>query len=269
MLIDFHTHIFPDKIALSTIETLQNRSGNVAVTNGTEAGLYQHMKQNGVDIAIALPVLTKPSQFESVNNFALSINEKYKNLPKKIISFAGIHPKCNDIFGKMQYLKDCGFLGVKIHPDYQNAFIDDDGYIDILTSAKKLDMIVVTHAGVDEGYKNEPVKCPPKLCAKVIDFVKHDKFVLAHLGGRSMWDSVLNCLCGKNVYFDTAFSLQDISENLFKDILTVHGADKIIFATDCPWQSVAEAKKILLSYNLQKEQLDKIFYKNALNLLNI
>ncbi len=269
MLIDFHTHIFPEKIAARTIEMLAANSHGKAHTDGTAEGLVAAMIKADADMCVALPVLTKPSQFESVARFAEEINEKYEHEPHRILSFAGIHPACDDVDGKMKFLKERGFKGVKIHPDYQDTFINDEGYIKILQSAKEYDLIVVTHAGVDDGYLGKPVKCPPELVSKVIDKAGHKKFVLAHYGGHKQWDEVLNLLAGKDVYFDTAFTMHEISESLFKKIISRHGEDKILFATDCPWRDIETDKNTILSYNLGKDTLEKIFYKNALELLGL
>ncbi|MBE7087858.1 MAG: metal-dependent hydrolase [Clostridiales bacterium] len=270
MVIDFHTHVFPEKIAQKTIDFLAAKSNGKPWTNGTVDELLEHMKSSKVDLSVALPVLTKPSQFESVNDFAYRINERFSSVKKDgLISFAGIHPKCEDIDGKMKQLKKLGFKGVKIHPDYQDAYIDDEGYIQVLRSAKEYDLIVVTHSGIDDGYIGEPVKCPPKLIKKVIDLVGHKKFVLGHYGSHEQWDEVLELIAGEDVYLDTAFCLHQIDETLFKKILEKHGDDKVLFATDCPWQNMESYLKILNGYNLGAETTDKILYKNALKLLDL
>lgn len=106
MVIDFHTHAFPDKIAEKTIAILADRSGTAASTDGTVDGLIGSMKDAGVDISVVLPVVTKPSQFESINAFAERIN----SLPG-IISFGGIHPDCEDSEKKIDALADAGFRG--------------------------------------------------------------------------------------------------------------------------------------------------------------
>jgi predicted TIM-barrel fold metal-dependent hydrolase len=269
MIIDFHTHIFPDRIAERTISILSEKSGFTASYNGTVDGLVGEMRKANIDVAITLPVLTNPEQFESVLRFASSINESFAEKKKRLISFAGIHPRCEDIKGKMRLIKEKGFLGVKIHPDYQEAFIDDEGYIKILESAKELDLIVVTHSGVDGGYRDRPIRCTPERVKKVIDTVGHDKFVLAHFGANEMANEVFDILCGENVYFDTAFTLGYVSEDNFKRILDKHGADKILFATDAPWCSMKESIEILKSYNLDKTTEEKILSSNAKRLLGI
>ncbi len=268
MLIDFHTHIFPEKIASATISKLEASANNHAYTDGTEKGVREALERANADLAIALPVLTRPTQFDSVVRFALGVNERFNKFDRKILSFAGMHPACEDIRGKMKFLKDNGFKGVKIHPDYQETYIDNDGYIEILKCAKDYDLIVVTHSGIDDGYKDRPVMCPPELVNKVINKVGHERFVLGHYGAHKQWSEVLTLLAGKKVYFDTAFTLHEIDEDLFKAILDKHGDERVLFATDCPWRDIKDDVEILKSYNLPKETQDKIFYKNALKLLN-
>ena len=88
MIIDFHTHIFPDKIADKTISYLMEKGGIPSFSNGSASGLIEKMNEAGVDISIALPAMTTPKQFDSINRFAMEINERYKNESKRIISFS-------------------------------------------------------------------------------------------------------------------------------------------------------------------------------------
>ena len=269
MIIDFHTHIFPDKIANSTISALASNSGNKPNTDGTVNGMIEALKRANADIAVALPVLTKASQFESVLNFACMVNEQFKNEQRKIISFAGMHPDCDDVDEKMQKIKTLGIKGIKIHPDYQATFIDDPKYVDIIKCAKKYDLIVVTHAGIDDGYVGQPVRCPVDRAIKVIEEVDYDKFVLAHFGAHKLWNEVFEKIAGKNVLFDTAFTTSEVDKDLCVNIINKHGSDKILFATDCPWFDIKKGVELLLSFGLKQDDIVNILYKNALKLLNL
>ena len=269
MIIDFHTHTFPDKIAGKTIEYLSARANIPPCSDGSVAGLIERMNEAEVDVAVNLPVVTNPSQFESINRFAMSINEAFEGKSRRIVSFAGIHPACYDIKGKMRWIKDMGFAGVKIHPDYQETYFDDEGYISIISAAKELDLIVTTHAGVDAGYPDSSIKCTPDRARRVIRRVGHDKLVLAHMGGSEMSDEVCSVLCGENVYFDTAYILRFLSKESVMRIIDRHGDDKILFASDSPWSNIGADAEILRSYNLGKETEEKIFCSNAKKLLGI
>lgn len=269
MIIDFHTHIFPDKIAKKTVDMLAIKGSTKPYSDGTVNGLLCEMEKAGADIAITLPVITNPTQFDSVNRFAREINETFKNEKRRLISFAGIHPMCEDIEAKMKFIKESGFLGVKIHPDYQDTFISDPGYLRILECAKEFDLTVITHAGVDAAYRDMPVRCHPRLAREVIRKVKHKKFVLAHFGANEMFDEVLDTLCDEDVYFDTAYILRYINEETFKKILNKHGADRILFATDSPWSSIEQDVKTIKSFSLDNITEEKLFEKNARELLGI
>lgn len=269
MIIDFHTHVFPEKIAKRTIELLSEKGGIPPFSDGTAGTLKEKLRLAGVDIAVTLPVLTNPLQFEGVNRFALELNLDFKNGNSPLLSFAGIHPLCEDIKGKMRYIKDCGFKGVKIHPDYQGTFIDHEGYIKIIEWAKELDLIVVTHAGVDFGFPGESVKCPPELVKKVIKKVPYSKLVLAHLGANEMFGEVLEALAGEDVYFDTAYVLRSIGKEMFTKILEKHGSDRILFASDSPWSDIKGDVGIIKSFGLSPDAERKIFSENAKGLLGI
>lgn len=269
MIIDFHTHIFPEKIAKKTIDHLSEKGGIPPFSDGSVSGLLSNMKKAGISLSVTLPVLTSPTQFDSVNRFALEVNKTYANGSERLISFAGIHPACEEIDKKMAFIKENGFLGVKIHPDYQGTFIDDDGYVKILEEAKKNDLIVVSHAGVDCGFPDQPVRCTPDRALKLIRRVPYSKLVLAHYGGIEMFDQVYDTLCGEDVYFDTSYILRFISKETFLKILEKHGEDRILFASDSPWSDAGADQNILRSFSLNKTTEEKIFWKNAEALLGI
>lgn len=269
MIIDFHTHVFPDKIAEKTVAMLHEKSGTVPSSDGTVNGLLKRMAEADADICVTLPVMTSPTQFDSITRFASELNERFCPERRRIISFAGIHPACEDIDGKMRYIRSLGFLGVKIHPDYQGTFINDESYIRIFECAREYDLIVVTHSGVDAGFRDQPVRCTPERALDLITKVPHSKTVFAHLGASMMPDEVIDKLAGQDVYFDTAYCLKHTPPEKIKAIIARHGADRILFASDSPWSSIEGDVKIIRSLGLDKDTEDRIFYKNALSLLGI
>ena len=97
MIIDFHTHIFPDKIAENSVNILASKTNFKPYYLGDKNGLISMLNNSGVDIAVALPVVTNVKQFDSVNEYAKNINIEFNGKEKTIISFAGIHPKCENI----------------------------------------------------------------------------------------------------------------------------------------------------------------------------
>ena len=269
MVIDFHAHIFPDKIADATIKALSTSASIPPHCDGTIDGLLKQMSECGVDIAINLPVLTRAKQFDSIAAFGASINQK-SYTGARVISFAGMHPEIEDYEERLDEVKALGFKGIKLHPDYQGTFIDDEKYVKILSYAKKLGLITVTHAGLDGAFIGQPIKCTPYRVLKLLDALGgYDRLVLAHLGGNELYDEVLSELAGSDVYIDTSYVLPATSRKQFEALLNKHGEDKILFATDSPWQNQGEMINILHSYSLGNGVENKILSGNAIKLLNL
>ena len=183
------------------------------------------------------------------------------------MSFGGIHPDCENYKEKLDYIKSLGLPGIKIHPDYQKVMIDDIRFMRIIEYASELGLIILTHAGIDIGLR-EPMHCPPDKMRKVLDAIKPEKMVLAHLGGWKQWDMVYEYLAGENVYLDTAFTFDYIEQEMFLKILKKHGLDKILFATDSPWSSAAMGIEYIRNLPVNEEIKIQILGGNALELLH-
>lgn len=268
MVIDFHTHIFPDKIASHTIETLETLSHVKAASDGTLDGLRFSMKNDNIDYSVVLPVATKPSQFDSINRYAASINNT-----DGILSFGGIHPENDNISKRLEYIKTLGLKGIKLHPDYQDTFIDDERYLEIIKECIRLDLCCVIHAGFDVGLPI-PIHCPPDRAYIMLQTVlencnKDSKIILAHVGGHLQWRLVEELLVGKNVYFDLAFCFNIIEKKQLLRIIKNHGSERILYATDSPWAGQRETVDFVKSLPLCTEDIDNILYKNAMRLLDM
>lgn len=261
MIIDFHTHIFPDSIAEKTISKLASMIHEKPYSDGTLDGLKASMKAAGVDYSVILPVVTRPQQFESVNAFAASITGK-----DGIISFGGVHPKSEDYKAEIDKIVELGLKGIKLHPDFQDTFIDEPCYIDLISYALEKNLIVSIHAGMDAGLP-EPVHCPPDkalyMIKKVQERVDTEKLILAHTGGHLMWDEVENYLLGEKVFLDISFSRKEISIEQMVRIIKAHGADRILFGSDSPWDGQLETIEYVKSLPISKEEADKILGENA------
>ena len=268
MIIDFHTHIFPDKIAERSVAFLAEQSGLTPNTNGTVEDLKRSMRASGVDLSVALPVLTKPEQFDSVFCFALDINERFATESPRILSFGGMHPADPDYKAHLRQLKDNGFRGIKLHSDYQHVFVNDDRSKRILAEASELDLITVLHAGVDIGFP-DPVHCPPPLSLAVIKEIQPRKLVLAHMGGWKQWDQVEELLCDQDIWLDTAFSLEYCDSKQLLRLFRKKGMDRILFATDSPWSPQKDYVRRIRSLGLSGEEQAMIFGENAREILRL
>lgn len=268
MIIDFHTHIFPDKIAASTIQFLQGEAKIKAFTDATLNGLKASMKEAGIDFSVILPVVTKPTQFESINRFAKEVSKE-----EGILSFGGIHPDSEDYKGEIEQICEYGLPGIKIHPDYQNTFVDDEKMVRLVQYAIDKGLHVVFHAGVDVGFP-DPVHCPPDRAAHMLSMLSYGregqgKLIFAHTGGHDQWDDVEKYLVGENVMFDLAFNLGKIPDEQLKRMIQRHGYENFLFATDSPWDKQKDDVSYLKNMDLTEEVKAAIFSGNAKRILRL
>lgn len=265
MIIDFHTHTFPDKIADKTIAYLSQKGGIKPFRKGTVSSLVELMKNSGVDYSVVLPVATNPKQEKTINALSAELNGKNN------LFFAGaIHPDCADVEGTLDFIKASGLFGIKIHPDYQGVHFDDERYVRIIGEAAKRSLYVVTHAGIDVAYTDH-VHCTPDMILGVLNRLSgiiENKLVLAHLGGFGLPDEVLQKLIGKPVYMDTAAVLNMYPEKC-REIILAHGAEKILFGSDSPWDDQQNCVAIIKGFGLPEKDEKMILHKNAEKLLNL
>lgn len=263
MVIDFHTHTFPDRMAEKTVAHLAKLGGLPPHTDGKRGSLLASMRAHGVDKSVVLPVATTPKQERSINALSAELNGKDG------IFYAGaIHPDCEDVEATLDGIKASGLFGIKLHPDYQGVHFDDKRYLRIMREAAKRGLIIITHAGIDVGFRDH-VHCTPKMILRVLEELSgviDNKLILAHMGSYEMPDEVLQALCGKPVYMDTAAVL-DLYPEKCVEIIRRHGADKILFATDSPWKHQGDYLRLFQSLPLRDAEKELILHQNAEKLL--
>ncbi|MDO5410930.1 MAG: amidohydrolase family protein [Lachnospiraceae bacterium] len=267
-MIDFHTHIYPDKLAGRLMHDLADSYYWGHFSDGTQNGLLASMDEAGIDYCVTHPVVTRPDQFDSINRFAREQQETGRLIP-----FGGIHPDCEDIPGKLRLLKSQGFPGIKLHPDWQGMFIDDPRMISLIREALALDLIVMVHSGYDGAFPDVS-RCTPGRALHLLQQLENPghetrKLVLAHSGAHLQYDDVKRYLLGTNVYFDISLSHMYIPDEEFLTILHKHGAKKLLFATDSPYADQKDSVRAIKKRPLSPEDYVLITEGNARRLLHI
>ena len=276
MIIDIHTHSFPEKIAASTIQKLSGLSHTIPFTDGTEEGIRRTSEACGIDLSVVLPVATAPQQVKRINAFAAQKNETWRETG--ILSFAAAHPDDPDALRELDDCKERGFPGIKIHPVYQNADLDDIRYLRILYRAAELGLLVVTHSGLDVGYPGAE-RCSPGMIRHVCQEVGDLPLIAAHMGGWRNWEEVPELLSDTGVYLDTSFSvgsmhplndgwyspedLPMLNAGQFMEMVRAFGAERILFGTDRPWSDPAECLAFIRDLPLPEGDKDAILGGNA------
>lgn len=270
MIIDFHTHIFPDKVAAKALPKLASVCQLTPSMDGTLAGLLDSMEKSGIDVSLVLPIVTDPRQFDSILRFASYINENHsEGSGPRLLSFASVHPDEPHCREQLRTIAREGFRGIKVHPNYQGVVFDDIRYLRIIDAASELGLAVLTHAGYDP-YTPDEEFCSPDMILHVLRETAPPRLVLAHLGSNENYAEAEEKLCGQNVWLDTAYSLMHMPEDQFVRLVHRHGADKILFGTDAPWTSQRESAQRLSSLTgLSQKEKQQILYENAAFLLGI
>ncbi|SDB48008.1 hypothetical protein SAMN02910317_02430 [Ruminococcaceae bacterium FB2012] len=261
MLIDFHFHAFTDKIAVRAMEKLTATCGVPAFTDGRLSSALQCFDRWGVDRGVLLPIATKPSQQRIINDWAA------ENDGGRVISFGTVHPDSEDLFEEMHRVKEMGLHGFKLHPEYQGFFINEPRLDPMFSELECIGLPVTVHAGLDP-ISPEVTYCMPEPASEMIKRHPKLRIILAHMGGNEYWQESLDHICGLDgeVYIDTAYSLY-VPDELMLKMIRKHGADRVLFASDCPWQSAELMFRKIDALPLTDDEKEKIFFRNALALL--
>lgn len=264
MVIDFHTHAFPEKIAYRVIEHLSAVAGGI---NPCHSGTAESLKANslnaGVNKAVLLNIATNPKQEKNVNSFAISLLKD-----DFVIPFGSVHPDSSDIDSELKRLSEAGIKGIKLHPDYQSFFVDEPRMFPIYEKIASYGFITVFHSGVDIGYPI-PVHCTPQKLLKALPHFDGAPVIAAHFGGFQLWDDVLRYLAETEIMIDTAFSSGRISRETAEKVLKAVGSERIVFGTDMPWSKTEDEISFISSICSTDAERKNIFYNNAKKILNI
>ena len=283
MIIDIHTHTFPDKIAAGTIEKLQSASHTHPFTDGTVNALRTSMGRAGVDYSVVLPVATSPRQVGKVNDASAALNAKGSETG--VLSFGCMHPDFPDVRAELGRMAALGLRGIKLHPVYQDVNFDDPRCLRILDRAGELGLIVLIHAGLDVGFPGVD-RVSPERIRRAVDAVGPVALVLAHMGGWRQWDRVAEQLADSGAYLDTSFSLGSLTPNgdgyyktpedlallgeaQFVRLVRAFGTERVLFGTDSPWGGQAEELRRFRALPFTETERAAILGGNAERLLGL
>lgn len=261
MLIDFHTHCFPDKIAREAVKKVgHNAGGLIPYTDGTLEGLKNFMRAEGVGRFAVMNIATNEHQMHAVNDFAAEMDKN-----GEVIAFGSVYPRAENALEELERIKSLGLKGVKFQFDYQKLYIDDEIMKPIYKKIARLGLIIMVHAGFDYGFA-PPYMATPERIANALKWID-SPFIASHWGGLSCAEGVIKHLCGLPIYFDTSYGYGAIARPTAKIIAEKHGADKLLFGSDCPWHSPQNEKRLIESLDLSEEEKEKIYHFNAEKLL--
>lgn len=261
MIIDFHTHAFPAKVAPRAMEVLQHNAAVIPFHDGTVASLRDYTRKAGVDTAVVLNIATNPKQQKNVNDFAISLLGE-----DGIIPFGSVHPDAPDALAELERIHAAGIKGIKLHPEYQEFFVDDPKYWPLYQKLRALRLITVFHAGVDIEYF-DPVHGSPERLKRALPAFEGGVVVAAHWGGYIMWNEVERHLIGQDVYFDTSYAYSRMPKGQALRMMQNHDKHRFLFGSDMPWSGTDQELMFIDSLCLPAEEKAQLLGGNALRIL--
>ena len=277
MIIDFHTHLFPQEIRYHRENYVSAEpafsllySSSKSKTAGA-AELIQAMDENHVDksVVFGFPWLNSET-LKRHNDYIMGVVAKH---PHRLIGLGCLNPANSDAVVEAERCIEGGLAGIGELAFYQSGI--DESALNQLTSIMQLcqnrQLPVLIHTNEPIGHQY-PGKTPLSL-AQIYRLIKEfpkNKIVLAHWGGGVFFYSLLKRQVRdylKNVYVDTAASPYLYDPLIYELAIKLIGVDKILFGSDYPLLPPSRYFDELEETGLTPSQVDHICGENARLLL--
>lgn len=258
-IIDFHTHIYPEKVArkatLSICEFYELDSDQ----NGTAEELLTLGSSVGITDYAVLPVAVKPDGVGHINDFVVSECAAHPEFH----GFGTVHAAMDGIVEEGERIASLGLHGIKMHPDTQRFAIDDERLFPLYDAIGDR-LLFVFHTG-DKRYDYSS----PARLRHVLDLFPRMRAIGAHLGGYSVYDEAEDLLKDTDAIVDISSSLMFMTPEEAVKHIRAYGADRVLFGSDYPlWNPVPEVERFM-ALPLTDDEREKIAHINAEKLLGI
>jgi len=279
MIIDFHTHIFPETIRENRGSYFSGEpefsllyDSEKARLSGAEE-IVGVMDEEGVDISVVFGFPWRnPDTAKMHNDYVIESVNKY---PDRLKGLCCVDPSWTGAVGEVERCLDRGLSGVGELAFYASG-IDQSAIRSLrplmdLCFDKNVPILIHTNEPVGHQY---PGKTPITL-RDIYNLAKHfpnNKLVLAHWGGgiffylhlkREVKDTL------RNVYYDTAASPFLYDKDIYHAAAVLAGEDKVVFGSDYPLIRPSRYFKEIETSGLSEDARAGIIGKNAAGILGI
>lgn len=262
MVIDFHAHVYPEKIATKAAQSIGEFYGVPMRHPGSVPALLAAMDAGGVDRALIHSVALLPSRTATINDF---ISSQALAHPDRLTGYATLHPDMteNEVGDELARALSLGLKGVKLHNDMQKIALSDPR-MDKIYAACQDTCPLLLHMG-DQRYRyDNPRQVPP-----VLRRFPRLRLICAHMGGYTEWDEARECLKSENVLVDCSSSFWKLGAAGMLDAIRFFGADRVLFGTDFPMWDPGEELRNIRGLGLTEDELEKVLHRNAEALLGL
>ena len=259
-IIDFHTHIYPDKIAQRATVAIGNFYNLQMERVGSLDTLLESMEKTHIDRCVVHSVATSAQQVERINDFIKAEVDAHSD---KLLGFGTMHQDYENKIEEARRIMDMGLKGIKLHPDTQMFNVDDERMYELYDFIQgKLPLLL--HCG-DYRYDFSHPRRVQNICKMFPDL----QVIGAHFGGWSVWEEAYDYLKDTNCMLDTSSSSALTGPELFERLIKAYGADRLLFGTDFPMWDAEEELKRFMNVRISEEEREKILLRNAEKILNI
>jgi predicted TIM-barrel fold metal-dependent hydrolase len=256
-IIDFHAHIYPEKIAAKAIASTWEFYHIPMRQDGTVNTLLESGRRGGIGHFVVFSAAAVPGQVQSINNYIASVCREHPGLT----GFGTLHPDMENPLDEIERLIALGLRGLKFHPDMQRFNIDDDRMMDTYAAVEGR-LPIIFHTG---DYRH-PYSHPSRL-ARVLDNFPGLCTVAAHFGGWSLFDIAYDYFHNRRCYFDVSSSLPFIGQRRAAELIHSYGAERFLFGSDYPMWDPAACLEEFMALDLTDSEREMILWKNAQTIL--
>ncbi|MDR1046227.1 MAG: amidohydrolase [Treponema sp.] len=261
MVIDFHAHIYPEKIAGKAVSNIGEFYKIPVQCEGTVRDLLARGEAGGIGAFVVFSAAAVPAQVGSINNFIAGVCDGQKGKGIALTGFGTLHPGMENPGEEIERMRGLGLKGVKFHPDMQQFDIDDERMMKIYALLEGKFPVIFHTGDYRYGYSH------PARLAGVLDAFPKLKVVAAHFGGWSLFDLALEYLKDRHCYFDVSSSIPFLGKRRTEELIGIYGAERILFGSDYPMWDPAGCLKTFGELNLRDRERDMILRENAERLL--
>ena len=280
MIIDAHTHIFPEKIRKNREKYFTDEPAFKKLYQSPKSRLIgaremlASMDDSQVDKAVVFGFPWKDSLlFKQHNDYISEVVNRY---PQRFIGLGCFDPFSDGVAAEARRcLQKGGLSGIGELAFYQ-AGIENSSLprlAPVMEVCRGLDLPVMIHTNEPIGH-SYPGKTPNTLAQiyQLIQSFPQNKIVLAHWGGGLFFFSLLKKEVKeslKNVYFDTAASPYLYDADVYRLAIQRVGVAKILFGSDFPLLPPARYFDEMKTAGLSQDEMQQICGANAAALFNL
>ena len=280
MIIDVHTHIFPEEIRSRREVYFSNEPAFKKLYQSPKsrligaAEMLAAMDDNRVEKAVIFGFPWKDSDLYRKHNDY--IGEVVGRYPDRFIGLGCFDPYCEKAAEEThRCLQQGRFSGVGELAFYQGGI--DDSALDRLQPVmgicrnQNLPVLIHTNEPIGHAYPGKTHNTLAQIY-QLIDTYPDHKIILAHWGGGLFFFSLLKKEVKarlKHVYFDTAASPYLYDTRVYRLAIELIGVDKILFGSDYPLLPPARYFDEMKAAGLSKGERSKICGLNAAVLFNL